>query len=279
VYKTILNRLSYHAVYDRSVMDALRYAQENGFAGIQLADGTPHLSFDCLGEKDVDEIAEFVSSNDLYTNLHAPDNACSLFQCSRYLAEGIENYFAALFAFGRRVGSRLVAIHPGSETTFPTDDESDREYPAEDIPLYETACRRNIETLIHLAGDELKICVENHRMESFTLELILPYLERGDVFLCWDLAKCAGQPEIEEFYISHLDWVKQVHLHDVLRLPDGRKKSHRVIGTGEIDFPSYLRLLRDADVEDYCIEVRPREKAKESLEALKRIVGRIGAEP
>jgi len=45
-----------------------------------------------------------------------------------------------------------------------------------------------------------------------------------------------------------------------------------VIGTGEVDFARYFRVLREADVEDYCIEVRPREKARESLSVLRTIV-------
>jgi HD-GYP domain-containing protein (c-di-GMP phosphodiesterase class II) len=39
-----------------------------------------------------------------------------------------------------------------------------------------------------------------------------------------------------------------------------------------MDFLRYLHKLSVADVLDYCIEVRPREKAKESLEALKKMI-------
>lgn len=279
INKSILDLISYHAVYDRSVIDALRYAKQNGFAGIQVADETPHLSFEHLTDDGIAEIAEFASSQGLYITLHAPDDACSLFQCSRYLADGIAKYFQALFSFGRRIGSRLVTIHAGSMTTFGADDDSGREMPRKDIPLYETAFRGNIETLLGLAENSFMVCVENYRMELSTLDLLLPYLERGDLFLCWDLPKSAEQADIEEFYFSHPAWIKQLHLHDVRRLPDGRIRSHRVIGTGDVDFARYLRILRDADVEDYCIEVRPREKAKESLEVLKGIVNRMRREP
>jgi sugar phosphate isomerase/epimerase len=275
----ILDRVSYHAVYDRSVIDALRYAKQNGFAGIQLADETPHLSFEHLDDAEVGDIAEFASTEGLYVNLHAPDDACSLFQCSRYLADGIANYFEALFAFGRRIGSRLVTIHAGSMTTFGADDSSGRELPGGDRPLYEIAFRTNVETLLRLAGGDLMVCVENHAMQLSTLDLLLPYLERGDLFLSWDLAKSAEQPDIDEFYSSHLNSVKQVHLHDVRQMPDGKTRSHRVIGTGDVDFARYLRILRGADVEDYCIEVRPREKAKESLKALREIIDRMTTEP
>jgi sugar phosphate isomerase/epimerase len=64
-----------------------------------------------------------------------------------------------------------------------------------------------------------------------------------------------------------------VHLHDIRQDEKGNKRSHRVIGSGDIDFTYYLDRLAEADVFDYCIEVRPREKARESLQALKKLLG------
>jgi hypothetical protein len=51
----ILDRVSYHAVYDRSVLDALQYAHANGFAGIQLAVEVPHLSFERLSASEIEK--------------------------------------------------------------------------------------------------------------------------------------------------------------------------------------------------------------------------------
>jgi len=67
-----------------------------------------------------------------------------------------------------------------------------------------------------------------------------------------------------------------VHLHDRREVASGSAKGHRVIGTGDIDFEKHLRFLaRDADVEDFCIEVRPKERARESFLALRNIVERL----
>ncbi len=82
---------------------------------------------------------------------------------------------------------------------------------------------------------------------------------------------------MESFYLTHPEWIKQVHLHDRREVVSGSVKSHRVIGTGDIDFGRYLGfLLEEADVVDFCIEVRPREKARESLLALAQIVQQMG---
>ena len=42
----IIKRVSYHAVYDESILGALKFASETGFSGVQVADETNHLSFE-----------------------------------------------------------------------------------------------------------------------------------------------------------------------------------------------------------------------------------------
>ena len=269
---SILDRVSYHAVYDDSIAAALHYASTCGFAGIQVADETPHLSFEELDKEQVRQIRELAGAHDLYIALHAPDEATSLFQFSRHLQQGIMLYFEALFAFAAKVRARLVTIHLGAMTTFPTDTRPELRRPKVDLPLYRRTLQSNLDQVLSLARGRFALCVENYAVETAILELLTPYLQAGDLGLCWDLAKSSDQPEIEQFFLDHLQWVKQVHLHDLKELPGGERRSHRVIGSGELEFGRYLELLQDADVEDYCIEVRPREKARESLEALKEIL-------
>ena len=107
-----------------------------------------------------------------------------------------------------------------------------------------------------------------------------PYLGRDGLFLCWDLVKSVSRPDVESFYMAHPEWIKQVHLHDRRQVASGPVRGHRTIGTGEIDLTGYIGfLMENADVEDFCIEVRPREKARESLLALAEIVRQMGAKP
>lgn len=277
--RTIIDRVSYHAVYDSSVLEALSYAKDNGFSGIQIADETPHLSFERLSDKGVQEIADFASSEGLYVTLHAPDNTASLFQCSRHLSAGVLSYFQALLSFARAVGARLVTIHFGAMTVFPTDDDSGRRIPHEDLPLYSSCLKRNLESLLKVAEGEIMVCVENYGINEAELKLLEPYLGHDNLFLCWDLVKGASRPDVQEFYTAHPELIKQVHLHDRREAASGSIKGHRAIGSGDIDFARHLAfLMRCADVEDLCIEVRPREKAKESLAALTKIVQHIQAE-
>ena len=107
------------------------------------------------------------------------------------------------------------------------------------------------------------------------MDLIEPYLGKDGLYLCWDVAKGAVQRDIEERFLASPQWVKQVHLHDICEMADGQLKSHRVVGSGKLDFGRIMNILnRLPAVEDYCIEVRPREKALESLISLREITGK-----
>lgn len=269
----VLDSISYHAVYDASIMDALQYAHDNGFTGIQIAVETPHLSFESLTDNEMREIASFAAANNLYITIHAPDETASLFQPNRFLREGILNYYRALFDFAARVKARLVTIHIGQMTMFPTDTVRELTVPEEDRAIYREVARQNIDKILDFAGGCCTVCVENYALDQFSLLLLRTYLDEHKIALCWDITKSWNNPVFERFFLSGIEHVKQVHLHDIRTDDTGRARSHRVIGSGDIDFRYYLDQLSQANVLDYCIEVRPREKARESLKALKNILG------
>jgi len=186
---SILDRVSYHAVYDVSILEAMRYAKGNGFSGVQIADETPHLSFERLSTEGIDEIAKYSGDEGVNLTLHAPDDAASLFQSSRYLATGVLNYYRALFTFARAVGSRLVTIHLGHMTVFGADDETGREIPPEDMSPYASSLKRNIEAVLGMADGKAMVCVENYGLGEAEVSLLKPYLGHDNLFLCWDLVK------------------------------------------------------------------------------------------
>lgn len=270
--ESIFDKISYHAVYDASIQEALRYAKESGFTGIQIADESPHLSFERISARQTDEIKHIAHEQGIYIVLHAADDAASLFQPSRHLIGGIRDYYAALLGFAHKISARLVTIHPGEMTSFRTDSQPEYHLPHEDFPFYEKVFKENLDYLLDVSHGQIPICIENYNLAEATLEIIVPYLERGDIFLCWDIPKSFGQPALEDFFFMNSLWVRQVHLHDRKVDRNGLAKTHCVIGTGEIEFAKYLSVLSKANVEDFCIEVRPREKAKESLVSLKRMI-------
>lgn len=268
---TILDRITYHAVYDDSVFDALDFAAENGFAGVQLAEETPHLSLAALSSHDRDHLARLIERRSQRLTVHAPDDTASLFVTDRTLASGVLAYFRALFDICAEAGVSMVTMHVGQPVTFRTATDPVTMVPEQDLPLYREALERNLREVIAINEGRFTLCVENNRWTPLLEEVVHPLMEDGDLFLCWDLAKTGDTDG--PFYDKHARFVRQVHLHDRRRTESGASISHCVIGTGDIDFDTPLQALRNVPVEEYCIEVRPREKAVESLEVVKKMVG------
>lgn len=269
-FSSVFNHISYHAVYDASILEALEYARKNGFAGIQVADETPHLSFENLSPKEVESVGAYARNHGLYVNMHAPDEAASLLQYSRHLQSGIMSYYKALFDFASKVGSRIVTLHVGKISTFRTAITPEYLIPPSDEPFYRRTLNESIREIIDLAEDRFCLCMENYQLDPFILDILSPYVERQEIALCWDLAKT--EPPTLEYFLKYSNHVRQVHLHDVCVSPQGTRKSHRNIGTGDLDFIYYLTQLASKDVQDYCIEVRPREAAVESLQTLRKLL-------
>ena len=275
----ILTKVTYHAVYDASILDALVYAHAHGFAGVQVAVEAPHLRFDLLHNEARAEIAAFREANGLTLSLHGPDDVASLFESHPGLIRGVFSYFEDLFGFAEEVGASIITFHPGAMTQWGTDASPRMLRPEEDEDLYIAAFRSNLDRLIRLAADRFTLCIENYKLEPLLRDAIQERLDSDRLALCWDLPKTylsRGEPDpaLEEYFWDNLRHVRQVHLHD---LRPGQ--SHCVIGTGTVDFMHFLPRLADANVAEYCIEVRPREKALESLNVLAEMVKQTHEEP
>jgi sugar phosphate isomerase/epimerase len=263
----ILENSSFHAVFDDSTLDALRFAGANGFAGIQLAVELPHLDFENIPIEERMQIAEFCRAHRLRVTLHAPDTMVSFLETNRILRDGIFNYFDGLFEFAEQIGSPLITVHPGKISTCGTDTVPRRLIPPADLPYYRPALRENLSRLVDLNQNRFLLCIENFHMDTLVMETLQPFLAAGTLFLCWDLAK--SDETVEPFFWSNLSSIRQVHLHD-----SDSKHSHKVVGTGQIDFLHYLPRLAEANIVDFCHEVRPREKALESLRNLESLLSK-----
>jgi len=268
----ILERLSYHVVYDESIVEAIEFASRNGFSGIQVAVESPHLSFENLSLTDRAEIRQRKEELDVRIAIHGPDAVASLLEPNPQIRRGILNYYADLFAFANDIGAILTTVHIGHPTVYLTDTIPEMRFPKVDIKYYMKTLEENIRSIVELARGRGCVCIENYLLEDFVLQVLEKYFTKSQLGLCWDIAKTYYRDgsinEPLQYYMKkNLFAVRQVHLHDL----DNRGRSHRVVGTGVIDFKYYLGLLKDFDVLDYCIEVRPREQAIESMENLKRM--------
>ena len=159
--KDILGRVTYHAVYDDSILDALEFARANGFAGIQAAVELPHLSFEPLTGRQCAAIRRFREGHGLSVSLHGPDEVASLFQTSRRLIRGVLGYYRALFDFAERIGAGLITVHAGARLHFRADTSPVRWLPEADADYFRRALDENLRRLLDLAGGRFILCLEN----------------------------------------------------------------------------------------------------------------------
>ena len=266
----ILDRVTYHAVYDDSIASALRYAQAAGMRGVQVAAECPHLSpsrVDAAGRR---EIAHLVRANGLWLSLHAPDDL-SLYTIEPAMVDGMFRLFQELIDFAETCRARIITLHPGLAVTFPVEDRSLLRPPI-DTDLFEQALRDNVERLCDMARGRVTLCVENCLMDEPTRHLLQPYVNSGDLALCWDIAKSHNadgtvRQEQVDYFQRNIHRIRQVHLHD---LREG--KGHRAMGAGCIRWMDFLPRLAEASVSEFVLEIRPRDAASDSFLALQKML-------
>ena len=178
LWDEISKKISFHAVYDNSILDALYFAKEKGFAGIQVAVEIPHLSFENISDKQCSKIREICEKDNLYLSIHGPDVITSLLTTNDHLKQGIFSYYKELFTFAEKINSKLITIHLGNITRFPTDTDPEIELPEEDLVIYKKTFNNNLRSLLELANKQFFICIENDRSNSIILDVVQPYLRK-----------------------------------------------------------------------------------------------------
>lgn len=70
MWSQVNSKISYHAVYDADILEALRFAHLHGFSGIQIAVESPHLNVNQLQKAELSQIKAFCEQNGLHITLH-----------------------------------------------------------------------------------------------------------------------------------------------------------------------------------------------------------------
>ncbi len=137
--------------------------------------------------------------------------------------------------------------------------------------VYAEALTEGIRGIVSESGD-VQVCVENEPLTPFVEEVLEGLMKEENLFLTLDAPKAlspekgAPRERVEAFYTRHIDRVREVHLHD--RRPGGTY--HDILGQGEVDVGRCLRLLAPRGVH-FTLEIRPREKAHDSLLLIRRL--------
>lgn len=140
---TILSKVTYHAVYDDSIMDALAYARTHGFAGVQVAVEVPHLNPARYLIEERHNIGRFRAANRQIISLHPPDHVLSLLDCNRVLPKAICGYYEDLVMYAQNLGASLAVLHLGTMPTFSTDTRPPVRYPRQSARIVYQALMAN----------------------------------------------------------------------------------------------------------------------------------------
>ena len=274
-FERIRSRIGYHVVYDKSIEDAIDYASANGFTSIQVDLTMPKFFPEKYDKAIRRQIRDYAKERNVELTLHLPGEDFSLQTLHFGIRSAIVERIKEVIDFAQDLGATRVTIHPGAVPVFTVPDLGDVPITEQYPDLHREVLEKALRELSRHAEGKTRLCVENSPFSKTVMDVLEKLLvEEKNLFLAWDIAKTyhpdgSLKADVEEFFLKHLDKVRECHLHD--RTEAG---PHDVIGKGKIDFVRYLNLLGDLDM-GYTIEVRPRERALNCLRIIEGLKNRL----
>jgi len=268
---SVSSKVGFHAVYERSVKEAIDLACKFGFSSVQIETAMPQFFPEIYDVETREEISRCADKRDVTLKVHAPGEDFSLQTLHASIQHAIIMRLKEVIDFACDIGAKLVTIHPGAVPVFTVPERGhisiDVQYPQLHLQRLKVAF---LELSDYSKGKTL-LCVENSPFTANVMKVLSEMFKDDRIFLAWDLAKMyradgTVYAKVEKFFLKHLSKVRECHLHDRTK-----EHGHQIIGKGYVDFKRYLGLLSNYDVE-YTIEVRPIENALKSLRALRKII-------
>lgn len=268
-------RFGYHVVYDVDICDAINFANRHGFGYIVPDLMIPRFFPERFNKSERRSIREFALSKGVSISCHGPSDYLNLGTLYPEVRRAVLDRMKLCMDFACDVGAERLTIHieppfdfvsAGKKGTFLKDHWS----------LYKNTLKESLVEITEYSKGRVLVCVENNQLSRMAMEVLEDLLPTEALFLTWDIPKShtnAGKPilQIEDFFMRYLDTVRECHLHD--QRP--RRHSHDILGVGKIDFSPYLKLFAPEDVY-FTLEIRPREKALESLRILEGMLLQLG---
>lgn len=265
----MLNPIGYAACLgEKSIYDTIDFAISSGFNAVEINMNVPMFFPENYSKEDRLNIKNYTSHKGIVLTLHAPEDI-SLLQLQEDITQAVISRFKTIIQFGIDIGAKNLTLHVGPSVCFTLIDR--KSYMEESYENeYKKILKSNLKEIIDFAEDKIKICVENSGRfpKKVVQETVQELLDSDNLYLTWDIGhSLENKYEEIQFFIKNIDKIRTCHIHD-----NNGKSDHQVPGTGLIDFNWHFNLMKDKPIV-YIVEVRPREKAAESLKALSKVLG------
>lgn len=250
---------------ETDIYDTIDYAYSKDFNAVELNVNMPIFFPEKFTKEERQKVKEYKEAKGIELTLHAPEDI-SLLQLQKEVREVGIKRMKEVIDFGYDIGASRMTMHVGPAVCFTL---TDRKAYMDELfyDEYKDILKSSLKELVDYSKGKIKICVENSgrfpkKLVQEVLEEILE--QEKELYLTWDIGHSyENKYEEVEFFLKHIDKIRTCHLHD-----NNGKSDHQVIGTGNIDFTWHLDKMIGKDIV-YVIEVRPRDKAFESLNNLK----------
>jgi Sugar phosphate isomerases/epimerases len=259
-------RIGFAATYGfSSIYDVIEFAKKNEFNAVEINLNIPEFFPERYGSSDILKLKRLSTEYGIAYTFHGPEdiNLCSK---QKYIVDVSLKRLKECIEFAYALGGQRFTFHIGDSVNFTMYDGSLRmeDYYQDE---YTKIIYDSLSELISYSSGKILICAENTGYFSYSkTEAIKSLLGKG-LFLTWDIGHSFIKTNQREFMEEHIDYVRNVHIHDVQGTKD-----HCIIGTGEVDIKGHISKLLCGD-RIYIIEVRPAEAAVKSYNNLKLLLG------
>lgn len=266
--KSILKTVGYQAMFDvKDAFEAIEFGIEKGFSCVELNLTSPALCPENYSHEDRKKLRNY----EFPILLYAPQGL-SLFSLHQPVVEGTLSRLFEIIDFAAELNVKLITIHIGS--TFHISLDGKTPYIHEILPDKHAEGLKI--SLLRIAGyskDKIPVAIENTGGFRYNLsyKVLDEILADKYLFLTWDIGhtnnlKARKREAEENFFLKFLNKIKNLHIHD----NKGNWDEHAILGSGTVDFRRYFKIFENMDVY-FTLETRPKEKALQSLEILKKM--------
>ncbi|KDR96124.1 Sugar phosphate isomerase/epimerase [Peptoclostridium litorale DSM 5388] len=254
---------------ERDIISAMEFALGSGFEAVELNMNMPCFFPERYDQEDINAIKKFKNEHGIKLTMHAPEDISLVCLHEGIRLAGIQR-LQEIIGFAYEIGVSCITVHTNSTPYFTLVEGQgyvQDEYADKAVENLNDSLKRILDYRDENA-DGVEICIENSGyFPKYIQEALKKIMDVRRLNLTWDIGHSYLNKYGEvEFFKGNLESIRVSHIHDYNEQGD-----HKVIGSGNVKFKEHMDIMGNEDVV-YVIEVRPREEAAKSLEALKNII-------